>query len=42
MKYLLDKFDSISARAFVAIKYILSVLSIVLTSAFVVALETRL
>jgi len=41
MKRLPEKSDSISERVFVTLKYLLSVLSIVLTSAFVVALETR-
>lgn len=41
MKFLRKKYDSISERAFVTLKYLLSVLSIVLTSAFVVVLETR-
>lgn len=41
MKYLREKTDRISGRIFVTLKYLLSVLSIVLTSAFVVVLETR-
>ena len=41
MKFLGEKSDSMSERIFVTLKYLLSVLSIVLTSAFVVALETR-
>ena len=41
MKCLRKKSDRISERVFVTLKYLLSVLSIVLTSAFVVALETR-
>ena len=40
MKFLFGKSETISKSAFVMIKYILSVLSIVLTSAFVIALET--
>jgi hypothetical protein len=40
MKFLFGKSDTISKSTFVMIKYILSVLSIVLTSAFVIALET--
>jgi hypothetical protein len=42
MKFLREKSDRISERVFVTLKYLLSVLSIVLTSAFVVVLETRL
>ena len=42
MKFLREKSDRISERIFVMLKYFLSVLSIVLTTAFVVALETRL
>jgi hypothetical protein len=41
MKFSFEKFDRISERVFVTLKYFLSVLSIVLTSAFVVVLETR-
>jgi hypothetical protein len=41
MKFLREKSDNISEHAFVTLKYLLSVLSIVLTSAFVVVLETR-
>ena len=41
MKFIREKIDRISERAFVTLKYVLSVLSIVLTSAFVLALETR-
>lgn len=41
MKFLFGKFDAISKPLFVMIKYLLSVLSIVLTTAFVIALETR-
>lgn len=41
MKFLYEKSDTISEPVFVKLKYLLSVLSIVLTTAFVVALETR-
>ena len=41
MKFLSGKSDSISEAVFKTLKYLLSVLSIVLTTAFVVALETR-
>ena len=41
MKDSREKSDRISERVFVTLKYVLSVLSIVLTSAFVVVLETR-
>jgi len=41
MKYLREKSDRISESVFVRLKYFLSLLSIVLTSAFVVVLETR-
>ena len=42
MKCLREKSDRISERIFAMLKYFLSVLSIVLTTAFVVALETRI
>ena len=42
MKFIGEKFDRMSDRVFATLKYLLSILSIVLTSAFVVALETRL
>lgn len=42
MKLLSGKSESISEAVFKTLKYLFSVLSIVLTSAFVVALETRL
>jgi hypothetical protein len=42
MKFLLGKSDKISKSAFLAFKYLLSVLSIAFTTAFVVVLETRL
>jgi len=41
MKLLHGKSDTLSKPVFKTLKYLLSVLSIVLTSAFVVALETR-
>ena len=41
MTFLHEKSDKISERVFVALKYLLSIVSIVLTSAFVVVLETR-
>ena len=41
MKLLHGKSDTISEPVFVTLKYLLSVLSIALTTAFVVALETR-
>jgi hypothetical protein len=41
MKFLCEKSDRISGRVFVTLKYLLSILSIVLTSTFVVVLETR-
>ncbi len=41
VKLLREKSDRISERVFVRLKYFLSILSIVLTSAFVVVLETR-
>ncbi len=41
MKLLGEKSDRISDRVFVKLKYLLSVLSVALTSAFVVVLETR-
>jgi hypothetical protein len=41
MKFLLEKSDTISTPVFVMIKYLLSVLSIALTTAFVFVLETR-
>jgi hypothetical protein len=41
MKFLLGKSDAISTPVFVMIKYLLSALSIALTTAFVFFLETR-
>lgn len=41
MKDWREKPRELTERAFVALKYLLSVLSIVLTSAFVVILESR-
>jgi len=41
MKFLRGKSDTISEPVFKTLKHLLSVLSIVLTTAFVVALETR-
>ena len=41
MKFLSGKSDTISESVFKTLKYLFSVLSIVLTSAFVVVLETR-
>ena len=41
MKFLLGKSDKISKTAFLKLKYLLSVLSVALTTAFVVVLETR-
>ena len=41
MKFLREKSDRIRERVFVTLKYLLSVLSIALTSAFVAVLETR-
>ena len=42
MKLLRRKSETLSETVFTALKYLLSVLSIALTTAFVVALETRL
>ena len=42
MNILSGKSDTISEPVFVALKYLLSVLSIVLTTAFVVVLETKM
>jgi len=41
MKFLLGKSDKISEPVFAMTKYLLSVLSIALTTAFVFVLETR-
>jgi hypothetical protein len=41
MKFLLGKSDKINKSAFLTLKYLLSVLSVALTTAFVVVLETR-
>ena len=41
MKFIRGKSDTISEPVFVILKYLLSVLSIVLTTAFVVVLETK-
>jgi hypothetical protein len=41
MKFLLGKTEKISKTAFLTLKYVLSALSIALTTAFVVVLETR-
>jgi len=42
MNILSGKSDTISEPVFVTLKYLLSVLSIVLTTAFVVVLETKM
>jgi hypothetical protein len=42
MKFLREKPDTISERVFVMLKYILSVFSVMITSAFVLVLETRI
>ena len=42
MNYLRGKSDTISEPVFVTLKYMLSVLSIVITTSFVVVLETKM